>query len=69
MKQYQSQRGPSFLENVTDWSAWLLYEGFQGFLGSVWIGLFLMFAMFFYNYHYYYHMGVTKKDKSSYLTL
>jgi hypothetical protein len=33
------------LESLTEWAIWGGYEVFQGFLGSIWIGMMLMFIM------------------------
>lgn len=56
------------LETITAWTIWGSYEVFQGFLGAIWIGLMLMFVMFFYNYRKNYSDWKYNKDKSAYLT-
>jgi hypothetical protein len=38
-------------------------------LGGIWIGLLLMFIMFFFKYQKYYKLGVIQKNKSYYLSL
>jgi hypothetical protein len=38
------------LENIIDWGVWGGGEVFQSFLGGIWIGVLLMFIMFFVKY-------------------
>lgn len=56
------------LETLTEWIIWGGYEVFQGFLGGIWIGMMLMFIMFFYNYRKNYNDWKYNKDKTAYLT-
>ena len=56
------------MESLTEWALWAAYEVFQGLLGSIWVGMMLMFIMFFYNYRKNYNDWKYNKDKSAYLT-
>lgn len=56
------------MEILTEWAVWGAYEAFQGFLGGIWVGMMLMFIMFFYNYRKNYNQWKYYKDKSAYLT-
>jgi hypothetical protein len=67
MKQHNTLRGNSLLEDITDYALTGGKELGQAALGCVWIGFLLCFLMFFYTYNKYYREGVTKKDKSYHL--